>query len=512
MRKYNIQINEVKMKITILNFKRCICLLLSLFLFTLNIQLFAQEIRPASNIISQQEIEELTDLSKRITAEYNKTLNSIKFDANWVNKDPRKSVVKINTPYYCEDIFKSSYETYQKQINNLDELLYTFHNRMRKTYAKYLESLPEGTYLKKVTANYINEKMNSLFATQKRYMDNLISISDLIKEQPEIIDMTPFIKKQYVDETIKYEILEKFYKKDSRIRNSYLQDLAEHQTAFQEAFSYDMEKLIRQLKQAESSFSKEAVEFFSKKSPKPTEIFEYLNRRLPENQKALLFALKTSDEGLTIQHLIPYARYYLKKVNRRLWKSDKFSAENIAKIIRGMKMAERTKFIDNLLDFPPETLATRQEVKQLEKSVGKKLIDRGSIKLTGTFMAIGSLFVAMTITEIAADNNFFNNTYGYMADIKNKINEGQPIPLQQLLDYHINDRTAAELAKNPLAILEVLEIAITADEYLDSLGIEDNTDIPFINQEQKQEQINNVLNKYLKKVNLNKITAATGIL
>ena len=125
---------------------------------------------------------------------------------------------------------------------------------------------------------------------------------------------------------------------------------------------------------------------------------------------------------------------------------------------------------------------------------------------------IGSLLVAMTITEIATDNTFFNNTYGYMADIKNKINEGQPIPLQQLLDYHINDRTAAELAKNSLGILEVLEIAITADEYLDSLGIEDNNDILFINQEQKQEQINSVLNKYLKKVNLNKITAATGIL
>ena len=398
----------------IFNFKKHICILLGIILLVSSTQIFSQEKSAIPGIISPSEIEELTSLSKDITRIYNKTLYDIMGDSKYIDYiESGRSI--LHNPYAPENLIRNSYKVYYEQMNELAYKVQSFQDRTKAVYTKYLETLPENTYLKKVTENYINGRMNTLFEAQNRYLNKLLSISDIIAEHPVIEDISSSLKPVYFHSMeSRREYLTTKYRRDSRIRNEFIKDLADNQAYYQNAFSEDMENLIKQLRKAESSFSQETIEFFSKKNHTAEEILRYFETRLPENQKAILFSLKVSDEGLTIKQLVPHIRYYLKQTNRRLWKLDKFSAQKLTVRLSKMSLTERVNFIDDLLDFTPETKLVRHEIRQAEKVAGKKLVSIGGIKLTGTFMAIGAFLVASTIEEITADNNFTINRHLFL--------------------------------------------------------------------------------------------------
>ncbi len=489
----------------IFNLKKHICILLGIILLVSSTQIFSQEEKAISGIVSSQEIEELSVLAKDIQRIYKKTLKNISSNSSFI--DYINSGNAINS-YAYEAPINNSYKLYYEQLNELTSEVQLFQNTMKKTYAKYIDTMPEGTYQKKVTANYIKARMNTLFQTQNYYLDNLLSISDIIAEHPSIEDLSVIIKPVYFhSRESRDEYLKTQYRKKSKVRNEFIHDLADNQAYYQKAFTEDIDKLISQLEKAESSFSRETIEFFSKKEHTAEEILRYFETRLPENQKAILFALKVSDDGLTIKHLIPHIRYYLKQTNRRLWKLDKFSAEKLTTMLSKMSLAERTNFIDDLLDFTPETKMARYEIKQAEKTAGKKLIERSRIKLSGTFMAIGALLVASTIVEVNADNNFSKSIgVSDLAKIKHKIDNGQLLSLQEMSAYYTDERNLAEVNKNPLGLFEVFEIAITINDCLDQLNVEKSPHNPA----KQQKQVYKTFDKYLEKVDLDKVTSQVG--
>ncbi|MBO7605841.1 MAG: hypothetical protein J6S61_05215, partial [Elusimicrobiaceae bacterium] len=359
----------------------------------------------------------------------------------------------------------------------------------------------------KITANYLNGRMNTLFNAQKRHLNNLLSISDVIEEHPKIEDISSALKPVYFrNMESRYNYLKTQYEKESRIRNEFIKDLADNQAYYQRTFSEDTDKLIKQLQKVESSLSRETIEFFSKKAYTAEEVLRYFEARLPEEQKAVLFALKVADNDQTIAELIPHIRYYLKHTNRRLWKLDKFSAEKLAVTLSKMDLAKRVDYIDDLLDFAPETMALRKEIKTAEKSIGKKIISRKKIKLSGTFAAIGAFLLASTITEVKADNNFRGAISPYrLAQIKHKIDEGQMITLQELSAYYTDERNSEEIIKNPKGLFEAFEIAITINDCLDSLYAKD----PPAN---TKKQVEDNIDKRLKEVNWKKVTFKVGTL
>lgn len=486
------------------NFKKHLCILLGIILLITNTQIFSQE-ENITSIVSKEEITELSSLAKKIRVEYKMTLHNITSTSNIISATP---TLEYNNPYILEMPINNSYKVYYKQINELAEHLQTFQNQIRQIYGRYINALPEGTYLKKVTANYINERMNTLFKTQNKYLEKLLSISDIIAEYPPIEDISPIIKNVYFHNSkSKNNYIKQQYARDSRVRNEFIKDLADNQNYYQSAFSEDMERLIKQLEKVETSFSKETIEFFSTGNHTAEEVLRYFETRLPENQKAVLFALRISDEGTTIKQLIPHIRYYLKQTNRRLWKLDKFSAEKLATKISKMTLAERTNFIDDLLDFTPETKALRSEIRQAEKTVGKKIVSRSKIKLSGTFMAIGAFLVASTITEITADNNF-NQSIGpaRLAQIRKKIHNGQILSLQEMSAYYTDERNTAEIMKDPMGLLEVFEIAITINDCLDELNVDKSPHNPA----KQERQVKKLFDQYLEQVDLQKVTSQIG--
>lgn len=491
--------------------KKHICILLGIILLVSSTQIFSQEEKAISGIVSRQEIEELSALAKDIQRRYKNTLRNISSNSQYIDYiNSSSSVVKYRNPYATEKQISNSYKVYYEQFNELASEVELFQDTMRKTYAKYIDALPEGTYLKKVTENYINHRMNTLFQTQNHYLNTMLSIGDIIAEQPVIEDLSVILKPaHFFTVESRNEYLKNQYKNESWLRNEFIHDLADDQTYYQRAFTEDVDKLISQLEKAESSFSRETIEFFSKKEHTAEEILKYFETRLPENQKAILFALKVSDDGLTIKQLIPHIRYYLKQTNRRLWKLDKFSAEKLATKLSKMPLTERTNFIDDLLDFTPETKLARTEIRQVEKNIGKKLVDRSKIKLSGTFMAIGALLVASTIVEVTADNNFGKSIgVSDLAKIKHKIDQGQLLSLQEMSAYYTDERNLAEITKNPLGLLEVFEIAITINDCLDQLNVEKSPHNPA----RQQKQVYKTFDRYLEKVNLDKVTSQVGTL
>ncbi len=493
------------------NFKKHLCIFLGIILLVTNTQIFSQEENITRSIVSEQEIEELSAMSKNIARIYKTTLRNITNNSKYIGYiNSGKSLLAEKNPYSVEGPISNSYKVYYKQINELAEHLQIFQNKMRQTYGRYIDTLPENTYLKKVTANYINDRMNTLFATQNQYLEKLLSISDIIAEYPQIEDISPIIKKiSFYTPESKYQYLKNQYARASRVRNLFIKDLADNQTYYQRAFLEDTEKLIRQLQKAEESLSKETIEFFSQKNHTAEEVLKYFETRLPENQRAVLFSLKVSDEGTTIKQLIPHIRYYLKQTNRRLWKLDKFSAEKLTIALSKMPLEKRVNFIDDLLDFTPGTMALRSEIRQAEKNVGKKIVSRSGIKLSGTFMAIGAFLVASTITEVTADNNFYNSVGpNALAQIKRKINNGEMISLQEMSAYYTDERNSAEIMKDPMGLLEVFEIAITINDCLDELNVDKS---PF-NPTKQDKKVKKLFDQYLEQVDLQKVTSQIGTL
>ena len=487
--------------------KKYFCILIGIILLISNTQIFSQEENVISNAVSQQEIEELSSLARDITRRYKNTLRNITGTSAYIDYcNSGQSQIRFKNPYTVESQIRNSYKVYYKDINELEEYVRLFQSKMQATYAKYLETLPEGTYLKKVTENYIYGRMNTLFHTQNNYLDNLLSISDIIAEYPEIEDISPYAKPEYFySENSRYQYLENRYIKDSRVRNFFIEDLSENQTYYQRAFSEDIEQLIRQLKNVEGSFSKETIEFFSKKTHTAEEILRYFEARLPEEQKAMLFALRISDEGTTIRQLIPHIRYYLKQTNRRLWKLDRYSAKSLEVALSRMTLTERVNYIDDLLDFTPETKVLRSEIRKAEKSVGKKIISRSGIKLSGSFMAIGAFLVASTIVAVNADNRF-NNSIGprEVAEIERKINEGQMLTLQEMTIYYTDERNTAKIIENPTGLLEAFEIAITINDCLDKLYTKEPV------KANVQQQIENSFEQSMNRFDLKDIISKTG--
>ena len=449
-------------------FKKFLSLFLSIILIHSNIPVFAQFMDNMSKVISPEEIEELNKIIHTVHGKYARTLHNISLDRLLFNDS---YIIKNSNPYWRESTFQNSFNVYYREIYELDEAVNLYHARMHEIYNKYLETLPEGSYLRKVTANYLNERMDNLFKTQRRYIDNVLDFSDLIKEQPEIVDMSKHLHPAYFrNESLRYKYLEEMYKRSSKVRNDLIANLMENQEAFKYAFSWDMENLVKTLERANSSFDPEVIKFFSKREHTTAELLNYFYQRSPEIQRSTLVSLRIADEGLTVEHLIAYMQEYLKKTNKRLLKVRKLTPETLRTILEKMPVAERTLFFEKLANFEPEAKALSSEFLKAEKAAGERILKKSAFKLSAPFYVIGSLLVIANIMQVQAQNNFSEyDEIGDMLAIKKKIDDGEILSFAEMSEYYLNPRNKSEILKNPFALTEVLEATIAVNAWLDDI-------------------------------------------
>ena len=443
--------------------KKIICLTLSLSFFLLNGQVFAHKL-PGNGIIPQEEINELNALAKKIQIKYKFTKQNIESNSRYIQyilTDGRSS-----NPYSYEEMTRKSLAKHNADLEELQTMVGELQTKMRTTYQKYFDALPEGTYLKKATTKYINRRIDTLFGEQKFLLDNFLNISDIMLEQPETLHPEWLKNAYFSSEEARIEFLFKEYAKDTRIRNLFLSDLAEQQLYYERVFTWEMDKLLRQLDTARASFNPEVIEFFSKKTHTAEELLEYFLKHGPEEQRSILFALKTTDRGVTTGQLIPYLRYYLKKTNKRLWKLGRFSVDGLTKTLSKLPYPCRIAYIDDALDFSPEIKAFREELRLAEKDLGKKILNRSALRLEGTFLLLGAALISLTVTKFVTGSKY-NSAIPKMAYTKEQIDEGELIPLDTMIEFFTTERNEPLLAQDPVLMADVFETTKIANKLLD---------------------------------------------
>ena len=454
------------------NFKKFACLLLGIFVFIANTPVCAQDFHGtihSISVLSPSEIHELEYLVHQIAKYHHMSYYNISFS----NRDIKMSLnneffIKPTNPYSPEETIYNSFKVYYKDIYTLEERVNTFQKRVYEIYNKYLETLPQGSYLRKATENYLKERVRPLFEAQKMAMDKMLSWADLIKEQPKILDLyTANQSSVFINENAKYRFYKKIYEKDAYVRNAFLEDLTEYQKSTKVLFSWDTENIFKQIKRMDSAFSPEAIAFFSKSEHTAEEIMAYFAQRTPEIQRSALYSLKVTDQGVTVNQLLNYTQEYLKKTNKRLLKVKKLSPELLRTMLSKMSVANRTHFVESLVNFEPEAKALAHEIRQAEKAAGKKLLSRNVSKITTPLFILGSFLFVAGIMQIQAQNNF--SEVPDIVDIQNKINKGEFLSFDEISFYITDESSRSEINKNLEILPEAFEAATAVNAWLDDI-------------------------------------------
>lgn len=480
-----------------IKFKKIICLSLSIFM--LNAPVFVQDFHGTINSItamSEQEILEIEHLINTIEAKYRISLKNIASSNYRLQSAAKeKASVLFSSPYYPESSVYNSFKVYYRDVYELEKDVNNLQKRIYKIYNRHLENFPEGSYIRKVTENYIKERLNPLFEAQTNALNKILSWADLIKEQPKIHDMYKLNKfSHFINESAKYKFYKNMYEKDARLRNAFLEDLVGYQKSAEVLFTWDMENIFKQIKRLDSTFTPEAIAFFSKNEHTLEEILAYFEKRAPEIQRSTLYSLKITDEGVTVKQLLKYLQEYLKKTNKRLLKVKNLPPEVLSTMLTKMTISGRTHFVESLVNFEPEAKVLANEIRQAEKAAGKRLLQRNTAKAISTpVLVIGSFLIFASITEVSAQNTFQEPVLDNI-EIQNKLDNGEILSFEEIAYYYTDDANYSEIKKNLNSLPEAWEATTAVNAWLDDLEntIENskNTDI------EKQENAYNIFERY----------------
>ncbi len=478
-------------------FKKFICLSLSLFM--LNTPIFAQDFHGTINSItamSEQEITEIEYLINTIEAKYRISLKNISSSNYRIQSVAKEKVSALfASPYHPESSVYNSFKVYYRDVYELEKDVNNLQKKIYEIYNKHLESFPEGSYIRKVTENYIKERLNPLFEAQRNALNKILSWADLIKEQPKIHDMYELNKSSlFINESAKYKFYKNMYEKDARLRNALLEDLVGYQKSAEVLFTWDMENIFKQIKRLDSTFSPEAIAFFSKNEHTLEEILAYFEKRAPEIQRSTIYSLKVTQEGVTVKQLVKYLQEYLKKTNKRLLKVKNLPPEVLRTMLSKMTIAGRTHFVESLVNFEPEAKVLAYEIKQAKKAAGTKLVSKNAAKFISTpLLVIGSFLIFANITEVSAQNTFQEPVLDNI-EIQSKLNNGEILSFEEIAYYYNDESNYSEIMKTPNALPEAWEATTAVNEWLDDLenDIENSENIEI----KRQENTYNIFERY----------------
>ena len=489
-------------------FRKIICFSLSIFMLTANTFMFAQDFHGTINSIttlSAEEIQEIENLVNNIERYYYKSLSNIESTAYTIIKERKgEYFIKATNPYSSESTIYNSFQAYYEDVYKLEDAVNNFQKRINEIYGKYLEKFPERSYLRKATENYLKQRLTPLFESQTQAVNKMLSWADLIKEQPKIHDLYSLNKSSlFINENAKFRFYKQMYDKESSFRNYLLEDLAGYQKKTEVIFTWNTENIFKQIKRVDSSFSPEAISFFSKNYHTLDEITAYFAKRTPEIQRSTVYALKITNEGVTVNQLLNYTQEYLKKTNKRLLKVKNLTPEVLKPMLSKMSVANRTHFVESLVDFEPEAKVLANEFRKAEMATGKRLLPRTLSKLSTPLLVVGSFFLIMDIVDVQAQSSFKETSFD-VVNIQTKINNGEFLSYDEFAFYMTDESARSEIIKNPDILPEVLEATIAINKWLDPIeeAINNSEEI----KERQQENTYNAFEQYyqdsLEQVNL----------
>ena len=435
------------MKTIISKLKKCLCLTLSIFLLTSNMQVFAQEAKELDFVKENLDlITKELDLIKD-TYEFDQNINNLR---NILEKEIKLSI-EDPIEYLREVSFEAKEGTfYPKSIKN-------FMSEYKVTREKY--------YALSCSTKDIIEK-GVLSELSYKYNGNLRLLNKSEKEMLDISVAFPPVRHAY-------DVLNAAEPANKILANTYC--IVPH-GRFRVTWinNEDIPKLIQSVKYFENKIDEmkagltkiyKARGELLRHTFTPADILEYAykNGILPKEKAGIKLTLEAMDADVSVNSLVKSIRKYLTEFGTKV-KSEKYSA-SLTKKLKGMTLAERAKYVDELTELK---LGSKTFISDFEKldSSAKKYVGKAITKGMWELPLIGAIITAAIITEITADNNFnpaYTASIKDISEMKNKIENGEATLQEQWL-FYTDERNESLIQKDAVHTLHFVKLAQGAME------------------------------------------------
>ena len=231
--------------------------------------------------------------------------------------------------------------------------------------------------------------------------------------------------------------------------------------------------------------------------------YAYKNGMLPKEKAGVKLTLKAMDNDVSMNALVRSIRAYLTEFGSSI-KDVNIIKSGLTKELKGMSVAERTKYVDGITELTPGSKNFIKDFEILEES-GKKYVGRNITKGFWVLAGLGAVATAAYITDVAAYNHF-NSGYTMsnrdLAIVGKKIEDGTAT-IKEKVAFFTNPNSQRFVETDPVYTLSFVQLAsdiYAADEFLKET------------QKAQEQQIqNNVEQNVLKNLNKQMSTTDFGV-
>lgn len=455
------------MKQIITKLKKYFCVMLSICLFTSNVQIFGQEI--GKSVIVEDELVRnriITDMENFISISDDiKKLEKDMLSLEKIIENPKNKIDKIMhlNPF--------TRETTQAINMNIRELLYEYR-LLYERYALYVSSLSGQDVMDKeklLMQRYIERDKEQLIEESK-------SISKLFPEKIFNFDKLNPDKDLYNGKisSIKHR---QYWKIDGdRAVSIYRKDFSKLSQGFAKMKDNinEMKRVIRLAEKAKAELLRQTY------TPKYIMEYAFNTGMLPTEKACIKLTLEAMDSSVPVNVLAKNIMAYLKEFGSKVRNVKYYNVVTFNEQLAGLSLAKRTEYVEEITDLT-RTRGTKNFIEDFEKLDGpsKKYIGKNITQgLWKPLIIVGAIATAAYITYVVSDNHFNNATMSQrdLMSIAQKIENGTADKAEKYI-FFTNPVSESFIAKDPVYTLQFVKLAsdvYQADQLLDEMKDEEN--------------------------------------
>ena len=448
------------MKQIISKLRKCLCLALSIFLLTSNIQVFGQEV---NNLLNQPSFEELTQYRYK----FDKFLRSLRFDLN-------ESYISQWLTYSDISLLETL-KNYEYLIQEEDKIL---------SYARSLDMINKGEMdiMDIIVHNKYLSNDSYKMLSNVRMQDEIV-----LNKLKELVKFFNAVALEHNIEGTKTSLVNFI---DKEKREEFINCINYFENRFDESFYKYLTKEIDRRK-----IYGKMTGLFSK-SVKPKDVLEYAykNGMLPKEKAGVKLTLEAMDADVSVNSLVKSIRKYLTDFGTKIKDVKYYTKKSLVRELEGMTLAERTKYVDELTELQSGSKEFIKDFNKLDRPakryVGKNIIH-------GTWVSIGLIAGLTLLFELIPQNSNANNInksfeiVDALDDISYKIENGEATMPEMLYFYTIpeNENLILKDPVHTLNFVKLTEGVMAAEELLEAEKE--------AKQEANEEVENSILKKYM---------------
>ena len=432
------------MKQIISKLKKCLCLTLSIFLLTSNIQVFGQEV--------------LDNSMRELLYKFSTEAEIVELNVQHLNFLLREEIPYVPLPDPEATVTADKcYVSFESTVRGIDKGIKNFYEI-------------EDKIMSRVKIPLTSKETVDIVVDEKYFNGDLTMITNSlrkIREQDEII-----IKKLIsITEEFRFWRNIKFH--HSPVKSFTMPDLISG------AERAELEGCLSYLR---NRFSKgslirtvEDFQLYEKDILNPKKILEYAykNGMLPKEKAGVKLTLQAMDADVSVNSLVKSIRQYLTDFSTKIKDVKYYPEESLLRELQGMTVAERTEYVDELIELQPGSKEFIKDFNRIDRPAQRYI--RKNI-IHGTWVSIGLIAGLTLLFELIPQNSNANNInksleiMDALDDITYKIENGEATMPEMLYFYTIPENESLILNDpvHTLNFVKLTESVMAAEEILEA--------------------------------------------